>query len=324
MKSPTTTLTTTIAALAISAVMVLACSSTDSNETTEQQSRATQPIATIQTNSLQAPQEDQPTKEVNPKTGSKTSSGLPNTANTGRENATIERPSFGTATPETSDPVATPTQPLRQQQGGAVILAQPTPTVTPVPTPTNTPLPPSTPYWKQFSQTEYDQFRPPAGPIDWQKPDKCQTHNMNNRSLSDATPAGILDRIEWDYTKARISAQDTLYEIRKLHRDLFPQRQERILNLCGNKEALHPQIPVIRITFAMNVDSGIWINPETEKRRIIWKAYRIEARYIYTEGEKRPKFEQLGTILIEPLGHVCNRDDITASWDDPMCQVPLD
>ena len=37
MKSPTTTLTTIIAALAISAVMVLACSSTDSNETTEQQ-----------------------------------------------------------------------------------------------------------------------------------------------------------------------------------------------------------------------------------------------------------------------------------------------
>jgi hypothetical protein len=133
----------------------LACSSTDSNETTEQQSRAAQPIATIQTNSSQAPQEDQPTKKVNPNTGSKTSSGLPNTANTGRENATIERPSFGTATPEAGDPVATPTQPLRQKQGGAVILAQPTPTITPVPTPTSTPLPPSTPYWKQFSQADY-------------------------------------------------------------------------------------------------------------------------------------------------------------------------
>ena len=111
MKSPTTTLPTIIAALAISAVMVLACSSTDSNETTEQQSRAAQPIATIQTNSSQAPQEDQPTKEVNPKTGSKTSSSLPKTANTGREKAIIERPSFGTATPEANDPVATPTQP---------------------------------------------------------------------------------------------------------------------------------------------------------------------------------------------------------------------
>ena len=325
MKSPTTTLKTTIAALAISAVMVLACSSTDSNETTEQQSRAAQPIATIQTNSSQAPQEDQPTKEVNPKTGSKTSSGLPNTANTGREKATIERPSFGTATPEVSDPVATPTQPLRQQQGGAVILAQPTPTITPVPTPTSTPLPPSTPYWKQFSQAEYDQFRTPAGPIDWQKPDKCQTHRTNNRHLSDATPAGIFDRIEWDYTEVSIPVvQITLDKIRSLHPDRFQPQKTYTINLCGNKEALHPQIPVIRATFAMDVRSGTWTDPETGENRTIWKAYRIEARYIYTQGEERPKPEQLGPILIEPLGHVCNRDDISASWDDPMCQVPLD
>ena len=325
MKSPTTTLTTIIAALAISAVMVLACSSTDSNETTEQQSRAAQPIATIQTNSSQAPQEDQPTKEVNPKTGSKTSNGLPNTANTGREKATIERPSFGTATPEASDPVATPTQPLRQQQGGAVILAQPTPTITPVPTPTSTPLPPSTPYWKQFSQAEYDQFRPPAGPIDWQKPDECQTHDRINRLLSDTTPAGIFDRIEWDYTEVLIRVvPTTLDEIRKLHPDLFKPQKNYIINLCGSKEALHPQIPVIRVTFTMNAESGTWTDPETGKYRTIWKAYRIEARYIYTQGEERPKPEQLGPILIEPLGHVCNRDDITASWDDPMCQVPLD
>ena len=324
MKSPTTTLTTIIAALAISAVMVLACSSTDSNETTEQQSRAAPPIATIQTNSSKAPQEDQPTKEVNPKTGSKTSSGLPNTANTGREKAIIERPSFGTATPETNDPVATPTQPLRQQQGGAVILAQPTPTITPVPTPTSTPLPPSTPYWKQFSQAEYDQFRTPAGPIDWQKPDECQTHDMNNRLLSDATPAGILDRIEWDYHLVPIHAGNAINVARELHHDLFPLNNRRIVNVCGNQEALHPQIPAIRITFAMSVDSGTWNDPETGKKRTIWKAYRIEIRYIYTEGEKRPTFEQLGPVLIEPLGHVCNRDDISASWDDPMCQVPLD
>ena len=326
MKSPTTTLKTTIAALAISAVMVLACSSTDSNETTEQQSRATQPIATIQTTSSQAPQEDQPTKEVNPN-GSKTSSRLPNTPNNGRENATIERPSFGTATPEASDPVATPTQPLRQQQGGAVILAQPTPTITPMPTPTSTPLPPSTPYWKQFSKAEYDQFRPPAGPIDWQKPDECQTHNQYNTGLSDATPSGILDRIEWSYTRLPVTATITLRELKTLDRDLFPSRRGSIINLCGNLEALHPQIPVIRMTFAMDVDSGTWIDPENGKHRTIWKAYRIEARYIYTEGEERAeqaKFEQLGPVLIEPLGHVCNRDDITHSWSDPMCQVPLD
>ena len=152
MKSPTTTLKTTIAALAISAVMVLACSSTDSNQTTEQQSSAAQPIATIQTTSSQAPQEDQPTKEANLDTGSQTSD-LPTTANAGSDNPTIERPSFGTATPEASDPVATPTQPLRQQQGGAVILAQPTPTMTPVPTPTSTPLPASTPYWQAVQQS---------------------------------------------------------------------------------------------------------------------------------------------------------------------------
>ena len=327
MKSPTTTLTTTIAALAISAVMVLACSSTDSNETTEQQSRAAQPIATIQTNSSQAPQEDQPTKKVNPNTGSKTSSRLPNTPNNGSENATIERPSFGTATPEASDPIATPTQPLRQQQGGAVILAQPTPTITPVPTPTSTPLPPTTPYWKQFSQAEYDQFRPPAGPIDWQKPDECWRHDKYNTSLSSATPSGILDRIEWSYARLPVSAAITLGELRTLHRDLFPSRRGSIINLCGNREALHPQIPVIRITFTMDVASGRWTDPKTGQNRRIWRAYRIEARYIYTEGEERSeraKFEQLGPVLIEPLGHVCNRDDILHSWDDPICQAPLD
>ena len=74
----------------------------------------------------------------------------------------------------------------------------------------------------------------------------------------------------------------------------------------------------------MSVDSGNWKDPETGENHTIWKAYRIEIRYIYTEGEKRPTFEQLGPVLIEPLGHVCNRDDISASWDDPMCQVPLD
>ena len=322
MKSPTTTLKTTIAVLAISAVMVLACSSTDSNEITEQQSSAAQPIATIQTTSSRAPQEDQTTKEANSSNESQTSTSLPTTASNG--NATIERKSFGTSTPEAGDPVATPTQQLRQQQGGAVILAQPTPTLTPVPTPTDTPLPPSTPYWQQFSKAEYEQFRPPAGPIDWRKPDKCQTHNMNNRFLSDATPAGILDRIEWDYTDIPISGEITLQEIRKLHPDLFKLEDRYIINLCGNREALHPQIPVVRTTFAMDANSGIWTNPETGRRQTIWKAYRIEARYIYTEGEDRPKLEQLGPVLIEPLGHVCNRDDISASWDDIICQVPLD
>ena len=324
MKSPTTTLKTTIAALAISAVMVLACSSTNSNEITEPQSSAAQPIATIQTTSSQAPQEEQPTKPANPNTESQASANQPNTTSTGRENATIERPSFGTATPEASDPVATPTQPMSQQQGGAVILAQPTPTMTPVPTPTNTPLPPSTPYWKQFSQADYDQFRPPAGPIDWRKPDKCQRHNRNNRLLSDATPSGILDRIEWDYTEVPISGETALKEIRKLHPALFKAQDRYISDLCGNREALHPQIPVVRITFAMNVDSGRWTNPENGTQIIIWKAYRIEGRYIYTQGEDRPRVEQLGPVLIEPLGHVCNRDDIGGDWDDAMCKVPLD
>ena len=326
MKSPTTTLKTTIAALAISAVMVLACSSTDSNETTEQQSSTAQPIATIETTSSQAPQEDQPTKEANLNTGSQTSD-LPTTANVGSDNPTIERPSFGTATPEASDPVATPTQPLRQQQGGAVILAQPTPTMTPVPTPTSTPLPASTPYWQQFSKAEYEQFRPPAGPINWRKAEKCRFDRSLRRFLTDSTPAGILDRIEWDYDLAVYDApvaDTTLKAIRTLHPDLFPSIERYIINMCGNLEALHPQIPVVRTTFAIDVDSGTWTNPETGQNQTIWKAYRIEARYIYTEGEDRPRIEQLGPILIEPLGHVCNRDDRRVSWKDPMCQVPLD
>ena len=253
---------------------------------------------------------------MNPHTGSQNSTSLPTTSSTGRENATIERPSFGTATPEAGDPVATPTQPLRQKQGGAVILAQPTPTMTPVPTPTSTPLPPSTPYWKQFSQADYDQFNPPAGPINWLKPSKCQQHDINNRYLTDATPAGILDRIEWDYTRSTSKTPTvgtTLKAIRTLHPDLFELEDRYIINLCGNVEALHPQIPVIRTTFAINADAGTWINPETGSQHTIWKAYRIEARYIYTQGEDRPSIEQLGPVLIEPLGHVCNRDDITLS-----------
>jgi hypothetical protein len=325
MKSPTTTLKTTIAALAISAAMVLACSSTDSNETTEQQSSAAQPIANIETTNSQAPQEDQPTKEANLDTGSQTSD-LPTTANAGSDNPTIERPSFGTATPKASDQIATPTQPLRQQQGGAVILAQPTPTMTPVPTPTSTPLPASTPYWQQFSKAEYEQFRPPAGPINWRKAEKCRFDQSLIRFLTDSTPAGILDRIEWDYDTAVYDApvaNTTLKAIRTLHPDLFKSDEVYILNMCGNLEALHPQIPVVRTTFAIDVHSGKWTNPETGQSQTIWKAYRIEARYIYTEGEDRPRIEQLGTILIEPLGYVCNRDDRPSNWDDPMCQVPL-
>ena len=327
MKSPTTTLKTTIAALAISAVMVLACSSTDSNEITEQQSSAAQPIATIQTTSSRAPQEDQTTKEANSNNESQTSTSLPTTASTRNGNPTIERKSFGTATPEAGDPVATPTQPIRQQQGGAVILAQPTPTLTPVPTPTDTPLPPSTPYWQQFSKADYDQFNPPTGPINWRKAEKCRFDRPLRRFLTDSTPAGILDRIEWDYTESiskTTIADKALKAIRTLHPDLFKLEDRYIINLCGNVEVLHPQIPVLRTTFAMDANSGIWINPENGRRQTIWKAYRIEARYIYTEGEDRPRIEQLGPILIEPLGHVCNRDDRNASWDDPMCQVPLD
>ena len=327
MKSPTTTLKTTIAALAISAVMVLACSSTDSNETTEPQSRATQPIATLQATNVQAPQEDQPTKEVAPNNESQTSTSLPNTASTSNGNATIERPSFGTATPEAGEPIATPTQPLRQQQGGAVILAQPTPTMTPVPTPTSTPLPPSTPYWKQFSQADYDQFRPPTGPINWRTPEKCRFDRPRQRVANDVTPAGILDNLSWGYIKASTHAPISatiLDYLGRNHSDLFGNPASNISYLCGNLEALHSQIPVIRNTFAINVSRGLWTNPETGKILDVLKAYRIEVRYIYTEGEDKPKLEQLGPVLIEPLGHVCNRDDLKWPWDTPVCHVPLD
>ena len=72
---------------------------------------------------------------------------------------------------------------------------------------------------------------------------------MNNRLLSDATPAGILDRIEWDYHLVPIHAGNAINVIRELHHDLFPLNDRRIVNVCGNQEALHPQIPAIRITF---------------------------------------------------------------------------
>ena len=143
----------------------------------------------------------------------------------------------------------------------------------------------------------------------------------------DATPSGILDRLEWEYRESKhrpALAQQTLKSIQRIHPNLFKSQESLIVNMCGTIEALHPRIPVLRTTFALDAHSGTWIDTETGEQRTIWKAYRIEARYIYTEGEDRPKIEQLGPILVEPLGHVCNRDDRLVSWQDPICQVPLD
>ena len=55
MKSPKNTILTTLTTLAITALMVLACGSPDQNETTEQQTSASQPIAAIQTSKVEAP-----------------------------------------------------------------------------------------------------------------------------------------------------------------------------------------------------------------------------------------------------------------------------
>ena len=336
MKISTITLTTTIAILAISAAMVLACSSADSTETTEQQNSAAQPIATLETTATQAPAANQittTTEEVNSNTNANPSSNEADssgTANNSGENPTVERPAFATQTPETSSPVATPTREKVTQQDGAVILARPTPTPTPVPTPTSTPRPPDTPYWKLFNQAQYDEFLPPAGPIDWTTPKDCASKvNTMGAFLHDSTPQGILDRIEWNYDWAigqRGGAFSTLTVERaqELDWERFGTSPKRISSICGHVHALHPQIPVVRATFNLNVSTGDWTDPKTGEKVPVVKAYRLEARYIYAQdGSGYPDIEPLGPILIEPLGSFCDRDDIIEhDQSQPACNVP--
>ena len=229
------------------------------------------------------------------------------------ENPTVERPAFATQTPETGSPVATPTRGRLTQQGGSVILARPTPTPTPVPTPTSIPLPPHTPYWKQFSQAQYEEFLPPTGPIEWTTPKKCSEQNHREPLLHDSTPQGILDRIEWDYKRAvspkgKAFANATVERVQELDWKMFGNDPRHVTAICGHVQALHPQIPVVRATFNLNAYQGDWTDPQTGESLRIVKAYRLETRYIYAQdGSGYPKLEPLGPILIEPLGSFCDR-----------------
>ncbi len=252
-------------------------------------------------------------------------------------------PAQATETPErVGAPTAEPPTPTRgrvTQQDGAVILARPTPTPTPVPTPTRTPPPPpDTPYWKLFSQAQYEEFLPPTGPIDWTTPRECRERATRDPFLHESTPKEMLDRMEWDYEShgpivsglvrehrgGRILARAIIERVQELDWERFGNNPRRVSAVCGHVYALHTQIPVVRVTFNMNASTGDWTDPETGDRHPIIEAYRLEARYIYADDViGRRELEPLGPVLIEPLGSFCDRDDIIIQdQSQPACNIP--
>ena len=203
------------------------------------------------------------------------------------------------------------------------MLAAPTPTPTPVPTPTFTPTPKGTPYWQQISQAEYDRFRAPTGSIDWRPAKRCGREGGSlNPTIEDITPDGIKDRMEWASSRKKTPApvHIIIKRISKESPNLFTDSKSNIQHVCATVEALHPRVPVVRTVVTLNASrprEPWWENPDTGEIHEIWRAYRIEARHIYTQGDDRPEFKQLGPVLIEPLGQICNRGDIRATCDIP-------
>ena len=68
--------------------------------------------------------------------------------------------------------------------------------------------------------------------------------------------------------------------------------------------------------------SGDFWTDDEGNSRAVWSAYRVEARHIYTQGEDRPKLEQLGPILIERLGNPCDRQVVMWAHDSSECLSP--
>ena len=246
-----------------------------------------------------------------------------------RERFSTER--TNTPTPENQTPEnPTPTSKVHTQTGGSVIMqaptSTPTPTPPPPPTPTATPVP--GPYWKTFSQADYDQFLPPKGPIQWPGRGMCQFYG-DRMLLADTTTDGIKTRTQWADEELMYrmggalseTSMDTLYEE---HPDKF---SELLIDaFCGYMEALHPDIPVMRATmdfFVRSIEG--WKN---DRGRTIyeWDAYRVQVRYVIQDNpEFRDPYRrfvptQLGPILIEKLNSPCDRSSMFVS-EEHYCQT---
>ena len=250
----------------------------------------------------------------------------PQQGQTARPTAT-PRPATPTPFPE---PAPTVTSEVHTQTGGSVIMQAPTSTPTPPPTPAPTATPVPGPYWEKFTTQEYNELLPPTGSIQWPKDGYCR-NTSKNYVLDDITPEGISDRMEWlphELSQllqghiGRISVQNLIME----HPNLF--NESGFTQFCGYAQAIHPNVPVIRVNFEMNVrDDNEWWKNDRGRRVYRWDAYRIEMRYILVDKpeeqarELKYQTKQHGPILIEKLNSPCDR---TTVFNDPaeFCLTP--
>ena len=251
----------------------------------------------------------------------------PQQGQTARPTAT-PRPATPTPSPEPA-PTATATAEVHTQTGGSVIMQAPTSTPTPPPTPEPTATPVPGPYWKKFTNEEYNKLLPPTGSIQWPKDGYCRS-TSKDFGLDNITPEGISDRMEWlpremsNLLNSHIgttSVENLVME----HPDLFDE--SGFTQFCGYAQAIHPNVPVIRVNFEMNVrdDNESW-QDDRGRIRNKWDAYRVEMRYILVDnpeerGDQRYKTKQHGPILIEKLNSPCDR---TTVYVDPkeFCLTP--
>ena len=250
----------------------------------------------------------------------------PQQGQTARPTAT-PRPATPTPFPEPA-PTATATAEVHTQTGGSVIMQAPTSTPKPPPTPAPTATPVPGPHWEKFTTEEYNELLPPTGSIQWPKDGLCSNPN-EHYALADITPEGISDRMEWlprgsqllQGQIGRISVQNLIME----HPKLFDE--SRFTQFCGYAQAIHPNVPVIRVNFEMNVkDKNEWWHDDRGRRRNKWDAYRIEMRYILVDNPEerrdlRYQPKQHGPILIEKLNSPCDR---TTVFNNPKeyCLTP--
>ena len=249
----------------------------------------------------------------------------PQQGQTARPTAT-PRPATPTPFPE---PAPTATAEVHTQTGGSVIMQAPTSTPTPPPTPAPTTTPVPGPYWEKFTTEEYNKLLPPTGSIQWPKDGRCTSTNKNF-GLENITPEGISDRMEWlpremsNLLNSYIGPTSVKNLVME-HPNLFDE--SGFTQYCGYSQAIHPNVPVIRVNFEMNVkDDNEWWHDDTGRRRNKWDAYRVEMRYILVDnpeerGSLRYKTKQHGPILIEKLNSPCDR---TTVYVDPkeFCLTP--
>lgn len=311
MKSPKT-LTTTIATLALSAMLVAACSSPESTGSTEQQT-SPQTIAalasTLPAEPTQQLQVDQTPTEPNTFPSNDLSTTSPRQSQPSTSDEPIQRTSLQTPTPPSLAATTAPS--THQQDSGSVDMSAPTPTPTPQPTPTNTPLPPETPYWQRFTDADYDALRPPTGNINWNDSKDCPFIGSTPKYV-DATPQGISDRLEWPFNyDAKAPLELAIESMMQMHPNFFTRGSKigkRIEHVCVQTEAVSPTVPVFRMTAEFDAEPSErrWTDAQGVERTM-WRAYRIEVRYIFTDRDTHPEYRQLGPMLIEKIRNPCDR-----------------